>query len=175
MASGKGAAAAYLHTRYHAKTFRFSTILRDLVQRLNVAEVRENLVAMSEAIRHAFGEDILAKTMAHDANQDDCALIVVEGIRREADITHLKKLPYFILVSIDADLRTRYERLVTRNENADDHTKTWEAFLADHERSTERTIPSVIALAQEHINNNGTREDLERALDMLVLKYVGTP
>lgn len=172
MASGKGAAALYLQNRHHAKTFRFSTILRDLVKRLGLPEDRESLVNMSEAIRHTFGEDILAKAMAHDAAVDDRPLVVIEGIRREADIAYLKELPNFILVSIDADLRTRYERLVIRGENPDDQTKTWEGFQIDQKRPTEITIPPVMAMAHEHLNNNGSHDELEQQLDALVLKYM---
>jgi dephospho-CoA kinase len=172
MASGKGAAALYLGARHAARTFRFSTILRDLLKRLDISETRENLVGVSEAIRHQFGEDILAKAMAHDAATASEACIVIEGIRREADITYLQKLPNFVLVSIDADLRTRYDRLVKRGENADDRSKTWEQFVADQERSTEISVPPVMALAQEHIDNNGTPQDLEHQLDELVKKYL---
>jgi dephospho-CoA kinase len=77
-----------------------------------------------------------------------------------------------VLVSIDADLHTRYERLVKRGENPDDRSKTWEQFIADQERSTEISIPPVMALAQEHIDNNGTPQDLEQQLDELVKKYL---
>lgn len=172
MASGKGAAALYLQTRHSARTFRFSTILRDLLKRLDISETRENLVGMSEAIRHKFGEDILAKAMAHDAATASEACIVIEGIRREADITYLQKLPNFILVAIDADIQTRYERLVKRGENLDDRSKTWEQFVADQERSTEISVPPVMALAHEHVDNNGTQADLEQHLDALIKKYL---
>jgi dephospho-CoA kinase len=40
MASGKGAAALYLQNRHSARTFRFSTILRDLLKRLDLPEIR---------------------------------------------------------------------------------------------------------------------------------------
>lgn len=174
MASGKGAAALYLQNRHHAKTFRFSTILRDLLKRLDLPETREHIVAMSETVRRTFGEDILAKAMAHDAATADRSLIVIEGIRRADDIKYLKQLPNFVLVAIDADMRTRYERIIKRRENPDDQSKTWEQFTADHERPTEITIAPVMAEAKERIDNNGTSEDLERQLDALVHAYMDT-
>jgi dephospho-CoA kinase len=171
MASGKGAAAKYLQEHHHAETFRFSTILRALLSRLYIAEERTSLVAMSEAVRNAFGQDILAKAMAGDAKNASAPLLVVEGIRRLADIAYLQELPEFVLVAIDADPKTRYDRLVARAENAGDREKTWEQFLADQERSTEISILPVMERAKEHIENNGTPEDLERQLDALVKKY----
>jgi hypothetical protein len=61
--------------------------------------------------------------------------------------------------------------LIQRGENADDATKTYEQFLADHERSTEKSILEVVPLAKERIDNNGDQEDLHKQLDALVEKY----
>ncbi len=171
LASGKGTAAHYLEERYAAGTYRYSTILRDLADRLYLEQSRDNLIRMSETIRHTFGEDALARAIAKDAEKDARPLIVVEGIRRLPDMVHLQKLPNFVLVEIFAEPKIRYERLVKRGENTDDVSKTYEQFLADHERSTERSIPEVVAMATEHIDNNGSFKDLYRNLDALLKKY----
>ncbi len=171
MASGKGAAAEYLAARHGAATFRFSTILRDILNRLFIPAERPALVGLSEALRITFGQDILAKVMAEDVRHAGAPIIMVEGIRRLEDIAYLQRLPHFVLVAIEADLRVRYERLSARRENPDDATKTWEQFLADQERPTEITIPPVMAIATERIDNNGDRHELERQLDLLVKKY----
>lgn len=170
-ASGKGTSAEYCQKKYGASTYRFSTMLFDLVNRIYVETNRDNLIKMSEAIRSTFGEDTMAKVMAKDASNDKNNLIVVDGIRRMADIEYLSKLPNFILIEIFADPRTRYERLIQRSEKADDKTKTFEQFMADHQRSTELTIPEVAGHAAEHLDNNGTAEDLYKKLDDLITKY----
>lgn len=171
LASGKGTAAKYLEKKYGAANLRFSTILRDVVDRLYIPQSRDNLIKMSEALRDNFGEDLLAKVMAGDAAKSDQPIIVIEGIRREADIIHLSALPNFVLVEIFAEPRTRYERLIKRGENTDDTTKTYGEFLADHQRSTELSILDVIKKATERVDNNGTMEELHRRLDELVEKY----
>lgn len=173
MASGKGTAAKYLEEKYGAANLRFSTILRDVADRLYVPQSRDNLIKMSEVLRGNFGEDLLAKVMAGDAAKNSQSIIIVEGIRRPADIIHLSAMPHFVLVEIFAEPQTRYKRLVAREENTDDTTKTYEQFLADHQRSTELSILEVIPLAKEKIDNNGTLEDLHRQLDNLIKKYVG--
>lgn len=172
IASGKGTAAKYLEERHGATTFRFSTMLRDALDRFYIPKNRDNLIKLSEIMRGTFGEDLMAKTMAHDAEASHAPLVVVEGIRRPADIEYLKRLPGFVLVEIFAEPRVRYERLTARKENLDDATKTFEQFLADHERSTETSIPAVLRSATEHIDNNGPREDLHRLLDGLVARHV---
>lgn len=171
LASGKGTAASYFEQKYNAKSYRFSTILRALADRIYIEQSRDNLIKMSETIRATFGEDILAKAIAGDAAKSENELIIVEGIRRMPDIEHLKRLPSFILIEISADPQTRYDRLVQRNENVDDRTKTYEQFLEDHKRSTEMSIPEVISHATEHIDNNGTIEQLHQSLDLLLNRH----
>jgi dephospho-CoA kinase len=172
LSSGKGTAAKYLETKYSANTYRYSTILRDLVDRIYVEQSRDNLIKMSETIRSTFGEDTLAKAIAKDAETAINNLVVVEGIRRPADIEYLAKLPNFVLIEIFAEPKTRYERLIKRGENADDNSKTYEQFLADHQRSTELSILEVIPHAKERIDNNGNLENLYQQLDRLVGRYV---
>lgn len=168
LASGKGTSAEYLKHKHNASTYRFSKILRDILDRVYVDQTRDNLIRVSEVMRDTFGEDLLAKAMAGDVQNDDSAVIVVDGIRRMADIEHLQKLPNFVLVEIFADPEIRYERLIKRSENSDDQTKTYEQFLADHERSTEKSILDVVKKATKRVNNNGSFEELYQQLDKLV-------
>ncbi len=171
IASGKGTAAKYFNEKYGATTYRFSTMLRDLLNRIHVEHSRDNIIKISEAIRRDFGEDVMAKTMAADAEADTNPFIVIEGIRRMADIEYLSRLPNFILIEIFAEPITRFERLVKRGENVGDTTKTYEQFLEDHKRSTEVSILDVIPRATERVDNNGTIDDLKKQLDALVTKY----
>ncbi len=172
LASGKGAASKYLEKKYGASTFRFSSILRDICQRAYLEKTRDNLVKLSECLRATFGEDLLAKAIAKDAESNNNQIVIVDGIRRMADIVHLKSLPNFILVAISADSKIRYERLIKRGENSDDVAKTYEQFLADHELSTEKSILEVIPYAKDHIDNSGSIEKLYEQLDQLVTKYI---
>lgn len=171
MAAGKGTAAKYLEEKYGAHTYRFSTMLFDLLKRIYVEPSRDNLIKMSEIIRGTFGEDTMAKVMAKDAENDKNNLIIVEGIRRMADIEHLAKLPNFVLIEIFADLEKRHQRLIQRREKPDDATTTLEQFKKDHARSTEITIPEVASHAIARIDNNGTVAELHKQLDDLLNKH----
>lgn len=171
MASGKGTVAKYLEQTYNASTYRFSTMLRDALNRFYLPHTRDNLIKISEIIRNTFGEDTMARTMANDAQNDTRSLIIIEGIRRPADIEYLSQLPNFVLVEIFADPKIRHERMVKRGENPDDTTKTFEQFMEDHKRTTEISILDVIPHATERVDNNGTMEALHKQLDALVTKY----
>lgn len=167
-ACGKGTAAKYYHEKYGAPTFRFSTSMRDLLDRLYLPQSRENMSTISRITREAFGQDLYAKVMAGDVGKADHNIVVVEGIRRMDDVVELKKLPNFKLVAIEADMKIRYERLKIRGENSDDNTKTWEQFQKDHELETELSTPPVMARADVVVNNDGSLEELYKQLDKLV-------
>lgn len=168
IACGKGTATQYLKEKYHAETFRFSTMLRDVLTRLYLEQTRENMSGISTGLRSIFGQDLMAKVVARDVENSQAELIVVDGIRRMEDIKYLRALPNFKLVSIEADMKTRYERLLTRGENFDDRNKTWEEFQADHNLETELTILDTMKVADHIVNNDGILEDLQKQLDKLV-------
>jgi dephospho-CoA kinase len=172
IASGKGTAASYLTERHDASAHRFSTMLRDSLNRYHLPHTRDNLVRLSELLRQSFGQDILASTMAEDAKNDSSRLVVIEGIRRIADISHLSKLPNFLLVKIISEPKVRYQRLIIRGENEDDNTKTYEQFLKDHKLPTEATIPEVMDLATEKLDNNLEIDSLKKQLDALIARYL---
>ncbi len=167
MASGKGTACQYLHDRHQAATVRYSSMLRDVLARLYLQPTRDNLIRVSEALRGAFGENLMAEVVRHEIQDHVASMVCIDGIRRPQDIDVLRELPGFVLVHITATMEKRYERMQERNENAGDRTKTFDTFVAEHERSTEQTIGKVAAGADVEINNNGTLEDLYRQLDAL--------
>lgn len=171
IASGKGTAVDYLEQTYGAANYRFSTVLRDLLDRLYLDQTRENIVTMSETIRRSFGNDILTTTLLQDALNDPNPIIILDGIRRVEELPALLARPEFVLVEIVAEPKLRYERLTKRSENIDDQTKTFAQFLADEQRSTEVTIGEVAAQAKLHLDNNGTAEQLHAQLDALISTY----
>lgn len=172
MASGKEVIKKYLSEKHNAKHCKFSTPLRDVLDRLCIEKSRDNLIDVSTLLRERFGQDLLARVIASDASNLDSDIVVVDGVRRMDDIEHLSKLPHFILVRVDADSKLRYERLKLRNENVGDAEKTYGEFMEDHERETEITIPKVMDTAKYSINNNGTFEELYTQVDTLVEKLL---
>ncbi len=167
MSSGKGTAAEYLKSKYQAEVFTYSQPLRDVLNRLSLPVDRDHLIKMSETLRDKFGDDLFARLMVQSALASSAPVVVVDGIRRPADIVGLPEIG-LILVEIQAEAETRWRRLTERREKADDSTKTLAEFLEDEKRSTEQTIDAVVAEATEHIDNNGTLDDLYRQLDDLI-------
>ena len=167
--AGKGIIVKYLEQKHGAASYRFSTMLRDLLGRLYLPVSRENMQFMSTAIRQYFGEDILAKVIAEDVKKDTNNIIVVDGVRRVPDIKYLREIPGFKLVRVAAEPETRFNRLIARKENPGDETKTYEEFLSDHKKEADAQVPIVMAQAELEIDNNGSLEDLYRQVDQIIL------
>jgi len=168
IASGKGTVVDYLAQNHNASTHRFSTIIRDVLDRLYIEHSRDSLQQTSSMLRNTYGENILAKVMDGDTKNDENPIIVIDGIRRIADIEFLKENPDFKLVFIDVSLEKRYERIIQRGENADDKNKTFEEFKLDAQREAELTIGELRDKADVVLDNNGKREDLERQIEELL-------
>lgn len=169
-ASGKGKAAGYLKKKYQARTFRFSAILMDMLKRLHLEITRENNVIMSAGLRKYFGEDILSKAMAEDINKAKNGVIVIDGVRRAADIKYLKNRKNFYLVGITADPKIRYKRQLLRKEKPDDAKKTFKKFLKEHKSVSDKNVESLIRQADIKINNDGGLKKLHEQIDQIILK-----
>ena len=168
MAAGKTATTDYLIQKYGAQPYKFSGMLRDILARIYQPTTRDNLQKLSTAVRQIFGEDAMSKTIFQDLSHSTAPLIVAEGIRRPSDIEHLATLPRFVVVAIDADMRTRYERITQRSENPDDQTKTWETFIAESQQEPEQKIREVMCRAAHTLDNNGSLEELYAQIDALM-------
>jgi dephospho-CoA kinase len=168
MGSGKGTIAKYISEKYEGNAHRFSTVLRDVLDRIYVEQTRENISAISTVLRKKFGEDILAKAMYHDTQNDKCDIVVIDGVRRMADIQYLQELPHFKFIYIDTDIKICYERIVKRGENTGDATKTFEEFKNDHELETELQIRDLKNYANYAISNNSNFEELYKQIDRII-------
>lgn len=168
IAAGKGTVVKYLEKKHSASSHRFSTPLRDVLVRLHLEINRKNMQDLSRLLREYFGQNLLAKVIAEDAQNDQNKIVIIDGVRRPADIEYLKKLPEFKLVYITARIKIRYERLVNRSENTDDQTKTFEEFLKDHEVETELLIPEIGAQADYKIDNNGNFKKLYNQIEKII-------
>lgn len=172
IASGKGTAAKYIIEKYKAGSHRFSSMLRDVLDRLFLPQSRENMQLISLALRQNFGEDILARVMAEEVKNDANDVVAIDGVRRLADIKYLRELPEFKLIYIETEIKKCYERIVGRGENPDEKGKTFEEFQRDHEQDAELQIRDLKNSADFVVDNNGAVEELFGQIDKIVSHYL---
>ena len=160
IASGKSAIADFLVKEFNSETASFSDPLRQTLNILGLPQSRENMVWLGVDLRQRFGQDILAKAVFEKIKKSQSDIICLPNIRLEGDVEFLSKLPSFYLINVVADPEIRYNRLITRGENSDDRTKTWDQFLADAELPTEISIREIAKQAQFTIENNACESNL---------------
>lgn len=168
MGSGKGTIAQHIVKEHGGSVHRFSTILRDVLDRLYLEQSRDNLQALSTVLRKNFGEDLLAKSMYHDGQNDKHDIVIVDGVRRMADIAYLKELPHFKLVYVETDLEVRYKRIVKRGENADDAKKTLNEFEKANQDESESQVRDLKNYANYVTDNNGTFVELYKQVEDII-------
>jgi dephospho-CoA kinase len=168
LASGKAVCQKYISDKQNAGSAKFSTSLRDILNRLYLPISRKNMQNLSLDLRTRFGGDILAKVIAEDVKNNPHEIVVIDGVRRLNDISSLKDLPNFHLISIDANPEIRYERMKLRNENEGDADKTFAEFEEDNKREAELQIPEVMAVANFHLDNDSTIEQLYTQVDKIL-------
>ena len=144
---------------------RFSQPLTDVLARLHQINSRAELVALGTYLRQRFGDNILAKVVVHDILQAGSKLIVIDGMRYQAEYTECTQLEDFQLLNITAPLNMRFERTRLRLEKADEQTMSYDEFTQREQDATEREIVDLQRLANHTIQNDGSPEELYRAVD----------
>lgn len=168
IASGKGTVAKHIEEKHSGSSHRFSTALRDVARRMHLEESRENLQKISTIFRENFNDNILSEVICQDVAEDTKQIIVIDGVRRMADIDRLKSLAGFKLVFIDANVDIRYQRIINRRENSDDEQKTYAEFVADHEREAESQVEDLKNYADFVVDNEGTFLELYHQVDKII-------
>jgi dCMP deaminase len=164
-AAGKGTVAAYLGRlgfTYHS----LSDVIREELARRGVAESREALTELGNALRRQDGPAALALRLGERLG--DGGDHIVDSIRNPAEVEVLRNIPGFFMIGVDADSRVRFSRLVARGRQGD--PTTFELFRSLEERETTSTDPSTQqllatwALVDETVMNDGAVSELERAV-----------
>lgn len=168
LAAGKGTIVKYLVEKYNARQVRFSDPLRDIIHRLHQEETRENMSHLATFLRGEFGGDILVTTLLKDIEKMDGELFVLDGMRHLDEYNVLSRRDDFHMWSVDAQIKTRFERIIQRGENRGETDLTFEQFQEQHKLKTEEHIPELINKAYEHVDNNGTIEELYAQVDGLM-------
>lgn len=78
-------------------------------------------------------------------------------------------------IDVNASQKLRFERLSQRQIPGRVENKTWEDFIKSEERdlvSDGRNMPATIELADFHIKNEGTKEELYQELDKVLKKLL---
>lgn len=165
-AAGKGEAAKFFIDNGYSY-FSLSDLIRDELRENNQPITRNNLIKTGNALREAFGPDILARRVMEKIKGNT----VIDSIRNPQEIEYLKQNQSFILLAVDADLKIRFDRAKKRGRN--ESASTVEEFknkeaeeLANHEKAQQLT--NCMKKADHTIINDGSLSDFHRKLEVFL-------
>jgi dephospho-CoA kinase len=165
--SGKSEASRYIAEKYGGRVFRFSDVLRDVLQRLYLPLSRENFIALGTALRREFGNGVIAAALKQDIVASGAGVVVVDGVRYPEEVEMIRSFENSVLLYIHASPEVRYQRAVKRGEKGE-ASISYEEFLKNDGAETEKRIAELAKLADHRIDNNRTLEELYAALDRVL-------
>jgi dephospho-CoA kinase len=161
--AGKGTVASIL-TGFGYAYHSLSDILREELRARGLESGRDNLIRVGNELRDRFGPDILARRTWDRIK----GASVIDSIRNAKEIEFFRSREGFILIAVDAPIEIRFRR--ARARGRDESAATLEEFRRKEEEEmagndSAQQLARCMALADRLIVNDGTVEDLRRAVE----------
>lgn len=180
LGSGKGTAIELLQKEFGAISFSLSDEIRQECKARGLGFGRANLIAVGNEMRKAHGDgywaDKVAEKVKATADWQKKAA-TVDSIRLPAEVEALVDQfgDKFVLISVDAPVELRYERIKKRA-RAGEQLLSLEQFQASEQKEQTREkgepdLAATMALADYEIVNDESRAELERGVRTIANKY----
>lgn len=167
-ASGKGTIVDYLVKNKNFTHYSVRAFLIQELEKRNLPVDRDHMRELGNELRANFGPAYIIEQLYAQA-QEQGGDAIIESIRAMGEVQNLKGKENFLLLSVDAEQKTRYERILKRGSETD--SVTFEEFQIQEEKEMNNTDPAkqnvaeCMKLADLQIRNDGTFEDLYQKLD----------
>ncbi len=170
--SGKDTIADYLVKKYDFSNISTGDMVRDYIRENNLgAPERDLMQKVANQMRIDNGPDVLARR----AIEKPLERIIVSGIRAIAEAKAVKDAGG-LLISCDAPIEMRYERIAGRNRVGDEVSfekfKSQEEFEKKNADPNAQNIDGVMEMADFKIENIGTIEELNNKVENLVKELI---
>ncbi|MBX4192293.1 AAA family ATPase [Candidatus Parcubacteria bacterium] len=162
LGAGKGTVADYLVAKHGFKHYSARDVWNEEIVKRGLPINRDNMVLIANDLRAKHGPDYFARTAIEKAKAAGVDA-VIESIRAVGEAQTIQQNGGLVW-AVDADVKTRYERIVVRQSESD--KVTFDKFVQDEKTEWENTDPNkqnikaVIGMADKVFNNDGTEEDL---------------
>jgi len=160
-ASGKGEVAKFLQDRGFV-FMSLSDVLRDELKKRHLPVTRDHLTEVGNELREKHGPAVLAERIMEKIG--DSSHYVIDSFRNPSEVEAFRRRADFLLWSVEASSRMRFDRIKARARENDPMT------FADFERVEKReaknldpnkqNLDDCRALADAHIANNHTLDAL---------------
>lgn len=154
--AGKSTIAAGLQKRGF-ESINMGDAVRAEAKRRNLEPTGQNLGKLMLELREKNGQGAVAELIKDQITNSKSDVVVIDGVRSNAEIEVLKKIGTVKLLSIHASTDTRYGFLSTRKRSDDPQDRS--SFNERDNREIGVGISTSIALADESISNNNLTVD----------------
>ncbi len=169
--AGKDTVAEYLVKNYGAFHIKFSYVLDEILDILDLPKTRRNEIDLGLGLRDVFGPSALFKALKKRIETSIGSKIVINGIRMDEFDRIVKELGAKTIY-ITAPVEIRFQRYLQRHEKADDGKMSFEEFAKqDKEELTEKDIPELGKRADYKIENTGSLEELMGKVERLMSNF----
>lgn len=153
-------------------SIRFSDVLCDILDILDIRKTRDNIDTLVTALRSAFhDEGLLVSAMRKRMQGMNADIIILDGLRKEKEVSLVRE-QNGLLVYVAAEEKIRFERLSQRTEKSDEAGMIWEQFKEQSMADPQVQIRHIgQALADARLENNGTVEEFEKAVRTFINKH----
>ena len=141
--------------------------IREAVDAAGLVPTDTNLGATATRLRQERGMDAIGKLCVPVIRQQTAPLVLVDGIRGDAEVTLFRKeFPGFLLISIRSSFANRLSRVAARG-RSDDFMTPGELRTRDA-RELGWGLGNALAQADRQIRNDGTLKEFSTAVRQLL-------
>lgn len=175
--AGKGTIVDYLvKNKGFAHFSAREDVINKEIEKRNLPITRDNMIMVANDLRKNYGPSYVAEELFKLAQNSDKNCIL-ESLRAVGEIESLREKGCFYLFAIDAERRTRYDRIRERG-NVQSDDVSFEKFVEQEETETRSDDPNkqnlskCISMADYVLENNGTKEELQKQIDEIISKLM---
>ena len=170
LGAGKGTIVEYLLKR-NFKHYSVRNFLTEEISRRGMPVNRDSMVLVANDLRAKFGPSYIVEELYKKAKTagGDC---VIESIRCPGEVDALKGKEGFVLFSVDADVETRYSRVVDRAGVTDG--VSFNEFTANEQREmtsldpNKQNLRACIEVADYNFKNDWTIKELHSKIEKVL-------
>ena len=171
LGAGKGTIVEYLIKEKGFLHFSVRAFIAEEIIKRGMILNRDSLLVVGNDLRKQNSPSFITDCL-FDRALETGRNSIIESIRTPGEIYSLRKKGRFYLLAIDADSETRYKRISLRNSETD--KVSFETFMENEKREMDSNDPNAqnvskcIELADFRLTNNGTIEQLNRQIEMII-------
>ena len=171
-ASGKGIVAEILKEKGFFYLSTSDQVRKEAVKKGILNYKTSDLQDIGNELREKFGaQELIIRCLEERKEHQD---VVIDGIRNPGEIQEIKKVGG-IMISVDAPVELRFERIVARKRDSDpsnlEEFKEMESRDRGNKESNEgQQVDKCIELSDHTIFNDGTFETLKTRVEYILIK-----